>query len=85
MMKTSIEKRQAGLWVVVIAIVGALGFWSLQGGGPAESATTGAGKPVTIEKIDGTPMLVSSSPLPPMRRRRCRPRASIGRHRHRSR
>jgi hypothetical protein len=48
------QKRQAGLWVIVIAILAALGVWAFQSVGPAESATTGAGKVVTIEKIEGT-------------------------------
>jgi hypothetical protein len=53
-MKSTIQNRQASLWVAVIAIVAALGFWTLQSVGPAESATSGAGKPVTLEKVEGT-------------------------------
>jgi hypothetical protein len=53
-MNASIQKRQVSLWVVVIAIVAALGIWAFQSVGPAESATTGGGKAVTIEKIEGT-------------------------------
>ena len=53
-MNASIQKRQVSLWVVVIAIVAALGIWAFQSVGPAESATSGGGKVVTIEKIEGT-------------------------------
>lgn len=53
-MNASIQKRQASLWVIVVAIVAALGIWAFQSVGPAESATSGGGKPVTIEKIEGT-------------------------------
>ena len=53
-MNANIQKRQVSLWAVVIAIVAALSIWAFQSVGPAESATSGGGKPVTIEKIEGT-------------------------------
>src|SRR5687767_13814493 len=53
-MNASIQKRQVSLWVIVVAIVAALGIWAFQSVGPAESATSGGGKAVTIEKIEGT-------------------------------
>jgi hypothetical protein len=53
-MNASIQNRQVSLWAVVAAIVAALGIWAFQSVGPAESATSGGGKAVTIEKIEGT-------------------------------
>jgi hypothetical protein len=53
-MNASTQKRQVSLWVVVVTIVAALGIWAFQSVGPAESATSGGGKAVTIEEIEGT-------------------------------
>jgi hypothetical protein len=50
----NLQTRQLSLWAVVGAIVVALGIWAFQSVGPAESATSGGGKVVTLEKIDGT-------------------------------
>jgi hypothetical protein len=53
-MNASMQTRQVGLWAVVVAVVAALGIWAFQSVGPAQSATAGAGKAVTIEKLEGT-------------------------------
>jgi preprotein translocase subunit SecF len=53
-MKTTIQNREASLWVAVIVIVAALGFWAFQSVGPAESATSGGGSQVTLEDVAGT-------------------------------
>jgi len=53
-MATKMQMRQVGWWTIVIAIVAGLGLWALQGGDPAESATTEKGGPATVEHIEGS-------------------------------